>query len=361
MNYPWLIVNGTSYSLSDIRQGKFSESSNPIENSSLSFCKDWLNGKQEFLLSTSGSTGPPKVIAVTREKLKASAQLTASYLGLKKEFTALVCLDTRYIAGVMMLVRSMETGMKMYIVEPAANPFEKIPNTVTIDFVALVPYQLESILQSDQKDRFDSLQIALIGGAPLSAKTRNALYKYPCSFYATYGMTETLSHIALQKLNGIDAQNFFQVLPGVMVSKDDRGCLVIQAPHLSTAPMITNDLIELVEPDKFRWLGRIDSVINSGGIKVIPERIESIIEPIMTSLHLPNRFFVAGVSDPLLGEVVTLIVEGDLTSNQEQDLRLRLKDGLGRYEIPKTIRYATQFIQTDTGKIDKLKTLAVMQ
>lgn len=360
MNHPWLKVIGTSYSLSDIRQGNFSESSNPVENSPLNFCKDWLNGKQEFLLSTSGSTGSPKVISVTREKLKASAQLTTSYLGLKKEFTALVCLDTRYIAGIMMLVRSMEAGMNLYVVEPSANPFEKIPNTVLIDFVALVPYQLESILQSDQKDRLNSLQIALIGGAPLSAKTRNALYEYPCGFYATYGMTETLSHIALQKLNGIDAQNFFQVLPGVMVTTDDRGCLVIQAPHLSTAPIITNDLAELIEPDKFRWLGRIDSVINSGGIKVIPERIESIIEPIMASLHLPNRFFVAGVSDPLLGEVVTLIMEGDLTSNQEQNLRLRLKECLSRYEVPKTIRYATQFIQTDTGKINKLKTLAVL-
>jgi O-succinylbenzoic acid--CoA ligase len=360
MNYSWLIVNGTSYSLSDIRQGNFSESSNPVENSPLSFCKDWLNGKQEFLLSTSGSTGSPKVISVTREKLKASALLTTSYLGLKKEFTALVCLDTRYIAGVMMLVRSMETGMNMYVVEPSANPFEKIPNTVPIDFVALVPYQLESILQSDQKDRFNSLQIALIGGAPLSAKTRNALPEYPCNFYATYGMTETLSHIALQKLNGINAQNFFQVLPGIMVTTDDRGCLVIQAPHLSKAPLVTNDLVEQIESDKFRWLGRIDSVINSGGIKVIPERIETIIEPIMTSLHLPNRFFVAGVSDPLLGEVVTLIMEGDLTSNQEQDLRFRLKECLSRYEVPKTIRYASQFIQTDTGKINKLKTLALL-
>lgn len=355
-----LILNGISYSLADIKKGtlpKFKAS----EYAPIHFCKEWLNAKQEFVLSTSGSTGTPKKLSVTREQLKASAQLTASYLGLKKEFTALVCLDTRYIAGIMMLVRSLEVGMNMYVVEPTANPFEKIPNDVPIDFVALVPYQLESILKSNQKGRLNSLKIALIGGASLSEKIKNSLFEFNCSFYSTYGMTETLSHIALQKLNGVNAQTFFQVLPGITVSTDERGCLVIQAPYINPAPIITNDLVEMIGTDKFKWVGRVDNVINSGGIKIIPEKIESVIERIMSTLSLPNRFFITGLSDSTFGELVTLIVEGEtLLPNQEQDLQKQLAESLNRYEIPKSIRYISKFIHTDTGKINKSKTLEML-
>jgi o-succinylbenzoate---CoA ligase len=252
--------------------------------------------------------------------------------------------------------------MNMFVVEPTANPFVQIPNDATIDFVALVPYQVETILQSNQKNRLNSLKIALIGGATVSDKLRKSFNEFNGGFYSTYGMTETLSHIALQKLNGADAQKFFQVLPGISVHTDKRGCLVIQAPYVSAAPIITNDLIEMIGTDQFIWLGRTDNVINSGGIKVIPEKIESIIEPIMSALGLPNLFFITGLPDSALGETVTLIVEGEnLSPNLEQNLRERLLKTLSRYEIPKSIRYVAKFIQTDTGKINKPKTVELIR
>lgn len=361
MNSQWMILNGVSYSLSDIRHVNFIKA-DTFENSPLHFCRDWLNGKQEFVLNTSGSTGAPKKISVTREQLKASAQLTASYLNLKREYISLVCLDTRYIAGIMMLVRSLETGMNMYVVEPTANPFEKIPKDAVIDFVALVPYQLEAILQSEHKSRLNSLKLVIIGGAAVSDKLRKSLAEFDCSFYSTYGMTETLSHIALQKLNGADAENFFQVLPGISVRTDDRGCLIVQAPYINSDPIITNDLVEMLAADKFRWLGRVDNVINSGGVKVIPEKIESIIEPMMTALGLSNRFIIGGLPNAALGQTVALIVEGEkLSPGQEKNLRQRLKESLSRYEIPKSIHYVPEFIQTDTGKINKPKTLELIR
>lgn len=357
----WLTLNGIGYSLSDIKQGTPPNFITP-EYAPIHFCRDWLNGKQEFVLSTSGSTGTPKKISVTRAQLKASAQLTATYLNLNKEYTSLVCLDTRYIAGIMMLVRSMETGMNMYVVEPTANPFEKIPKDVSIDFVALVPYQLEAILQSEYKSRLNSIKIVIIGGAPVSDKLRKSLAEFDCSFYSTYGMTETLSHIALQKLNGADAQTFFQVLPGISVQTDDRGCLVIQAPHINPEPNTTNDLVEMLDVDKFKWLGRVDNVINSGGVKVIPEKIESIIESIMSTLGLSNRFFIGGLSDATLGQTVALVLEGEkLSLGHEENLWKRLKENLSRYEIPKSIHCVTKFIQTDTGKINKPKTLELIR
>ncbi|MBK7650993.1 MAG: AMP-binding protein [Flammeovirgaceae bacterium] len=150
-----------------------------------------------------------KKISVTRDQLKASAARSALYLGLKKEFTSLVCLDTQYIAGIMMLVRSLEVGMNLHVIEPSANPFDTLPEDVTIDFTALVPYQVQSLLTSKHKEKFSSTKVVLIGGAALSNSLRENLKSMHGSFYATYGMTETLSHIALQKLNGSDTQTTF--------------------------------------------------------------------------------------------------------------------------------------------------------
>ncbi len=358
MHLSWIILNGITYTLSEIQQGQFETNA---KNSALHFCHNWLNGENEFTLQTSGSTGKPKTIHVTRDQLKASAELTNSFLKLQRGYTSLICLDTRYIAGIMMLVRSMEAGMNMYIVEPTANPFEKIAPGITVDFMALVPYQLETILRSTNRSDLDKLKIALIGGAPLSNKIRDELKSFSCTFYATYGMTETLSHIALQKLNGENAQNFFQTLNDISIQVDQRGCLIINAPHLGPNSIITNDMVELISENQFRWLGRIDNVINSGGVKVIPEKIESVITPLMADLNLVNRFFIAGISDLTLGEAVTLFVEGEIPDkNLEQILLQRMKENLGKYEVPKSIRYAPKFIQTETGKINKLKTLELI-
>jgi len=355
----WIIHNGITYSLSDIQQGQFKSNA---ENSALRFCHNWLNGENEFTLQTSGSTGKPKSIHVTRNQLKASAELTNSFLQLQRDYTSLICLDTRYIAGIMMLVRSMEAGMNMYIVEPTANPLEKIPTHVPIDFMALVPYQLESILGSRHKCELDKIKIALIGGAPLSNEIREDLKSLTCTFYATYGMTETLSHIALQKLNGVNAQDFFQTLNNISIEVDKRGCLIINAPHLGSDSIVTNDLVELISENQFRWLGRFDNVINSGGVKVIPEKIESAITPLMTELNLENNFFISGIPDRILGEAVILIVEGEITNTSiEKILFQRMKETLGKYEAPKSIRYVSKFIQTDTGKVNKPKTLELIK
>jgi o-succinylbenzoate---CoA ligase len=354
-----LRVKEAFYQISDIQKGNFRDSHSPNENNALQFCSEWLNDRETFILQTSGSTGTPKKISVTRDQLKASAARSALYLGLKKEFTSLVCLDTQYIAGIMMLVRSLEVGMNLHVIEPSANPFDTLPEDVTIDFTALVPYQVQSLLTSKHKEKFSSTKVVLIGGAALSNSLRENLKSMHGSFYATYGMTETLSHIALQKLNGSDTTNYFHLLPGISIEQDNRGCLVIKAPHLNVEPIVTNDLVEIIDSNHFLILGRIDHVINSGGVKVFSEKVESIVEVIFSEFNLTNRFFIAGVPDLQLGEKVILCMEGNnLPGTMEEKLTQRLKDSLNRFEIPKEIRYIDNFIQTETGKINKPKTLA---
>jgi O-succinylbenzoic acid--CoA ligase len=164
-----------------------------------------------------------------------------------------------------------------------------------------------------------------------------------------------------KKLNGSNAQDHFEALHGIALSKDDRGCLVIHAPHISDKPIVTNDLVEFVTPSTFRWLGRADNIINTGGVKVIPEKIEASIELILDEFNISRRFFIAGLPDPMLGQSVTLIMEGDsLPVHIQEQLLKKMMELLDRYERPKSIHYVSKFNTTDTGKINKLKTLAML-
>lgn len=350
---PWLLENDRRYTFDEIKNGV-------AENSSaIRFCAQWLNGKAEFTLQTSGSTGTPKQIHATRNQLKTSARITAEYLNLKPEQTALVCLDVSFVAGLMMLVRALETGMNIIVIPPEANPLQTLNTNLQIDFAAFVPYQVESILKSPQHEKLNDIRNVIIGGAPLSEQTRTALQSFTNAMYATYGMTETLTHIALQKINS-SAENLFEVLPGFEINSDERGCLVIKAAHLGREPIITNDLVELVSTNQFRWLGRIDSVINSGGVKIIPEKIESGIAHIFENLKINNRFFIAGLPHPQFGESVVLIIEGMVSKEKIDSLRQELNQALSRYENPKSVYQVEQFVYTQSGKVNRSKTLTLL-
>lgn len=359
---PWIKFGRNQIRIDELLFKHSYQSRNDFEKSTLNFCKEWLTGQESFTLQTSGSTGLPKQITVTRDQLKASAKLTTKALGLVKNDTSLVCLDTRYIAGIMMIVRSLEVGMNMIIVEPTSNPLEKIEEGVSVDFTAFVPLQLETILRSADSKKLNQIKIALIGGAALHHKITKEIHALKCHFFATYGMTETLSHIALQKLNGKDAQDYFEVLPGITLNKDKRDCLIINVPHISNEPIITNDLVEFITSSRFRWLGRADNIINTGGVKVIPEKIESSISLIFEELNLSNRFFIAPLPDNLLGQSVNLFIEGNSFETQIEDsIQEKINRSLSRFERPKSIRYISPFINTETGKINKNKTVALMQ
>lgn len=359
---PWIKFERNQIRFDEILSESSYQPRNDFEKSTLKFCKEWLSGQGLFTLQTSGSTGIPKKITVTRDQLKASANLTATVLGFQKNDTSLVCLDTRYIAGIMMIVRSLEVGMNMIIVEPSSNPLEKIEEGTPIDFTAFVPLQLETILRSPDSNKLNQIKIALIGGAALNSKTVKKIQRLKCNFFATYGMTETLSHIALQKINGTNAQDYFEVLPGITLSKDQRDCLIIYAPHLSNEPIVTNDLVEFITSSQFRWLGRADNIINTGGVKVIPEKIEASISTLFEDLNIDNRFFVAALPDDFLGESVNLVVEGLPFKTEKEDMiREKINNSLKRFERPKSIHYVLHFINTDTAKVNKNKTITLIQ
>lgn len=335
------IVGGTAPANSDFEKHTFT------------FIQSWFAGQEEFLLHTSGSTGAPKPVRLMRSQLTASAELTRKALDLRPGDHALVCLDTRYIAGQMMLVRCFVTGMKIVAVEPQANPLSAVDKNSSIDFAAFVPYHVYHILASGDTYRMSSIRNVIIGGAPLSGDATGTLSGFPSHVYLTYGMTETISHMALQRLDNTN-DGVFKALPGISLSVDGRGCLVIEAPYLD-GKQITNDLVDLVGPESFRWLGRVDNVLNSGGVKISPEAIERVIESVFDRLNLHHRFVVSACSDAALGDKIVLVLESELVDEVlNETLFKQMESLLQAYSRPKKILVLPSFPETNTGKIDRL-------
>ena len=319
------------------------------------FIKLWLDDSvNEFLVQTSGSTGTPKLIKHSRAAMIASASATCDFFLLKNGDTALLALPTTHIGGKMIIVRSIIRGMKLICVEPKSNPLEHLDHDGEIDFAAFTPMQISVILDRNVvvtgRDIYlQKIKKIILGGGEVPFALKQKLQSISSSVYETYGMTETISHIALKKINGTDRSEYFTILDGVKISTDARGCLVIDAPHLSAETLVTNDLVSIISPNQFQWLGRYDNIINTGGIKVSAEHVERKLQP-----YINANFFVAGIADDVLGQKVTLVVEA---SDLENFGHLDYSDILGKYEDPKQVLAIRKFIYTENGKINKKETL----
>lgn len=316
----------------------------PFEKPIGDFLLDWISDRPVVEVTTSGSTGKPKTIVLKKEHMVNSALATGEYFGLKPEQKALLCLPCTGIAGKMMLVRAMVLGLQLDYAEPSSAPLNH--NVKIYDFVAMVPLQVQNSL-----GQINQVKQLIVGGAPVDSSLRNQLSALPVRAYETYGMTETITHIAVKRIDS-QSSNYFETLPNVAISKDARECLVIDAPKISDDKIITNDLVELINNNKFLWLGRYDSIINSGGIKLVPEKIEEKL-----STLIKPRFFVAGIPHETLGQQLVLVVEGNPIKEHEllQDIR-DLKE-VSRYEVPKNVFFVKTFTETSTQKVDRKKTL----
>jgi o-succinylbenzoate---CoA ligase len=346
-----IVLNGKELDLGDILSNNvFTQTE--FERNTVTFLREWLTGKEKFIVHTSGSTGEPKSIAITRGQMAGSALMTIEALRLKKNDTALLCLNTQFIAGKMMLVRALVGNMHIIATEPSSNPLEKIVRP--FDFIALVPLQVQKILSTENRKSIDYIKDIIIGGAAIDQTQLKIIKDIKSPVFATYGMTETISHIALQRLDKQSAEHYYKTLPGIKIDVDDRGCLVIHAPYL-TQEIKTNDLVKLHNHQAFSWLGRWDNVINTGGIKVSPEKVEREIQQIMETFNIQQNFIVSSTPDATLGEKVILITEGPPQEKWGKILTL-YKQSFSRYEVPKEIYTLHKFIYTKSEKIDRKAT-----
>lgn len=301
------------------------------------FLLDWFDSKDYIEMYTSGTTGAPKTILVSKQAMVYSALATGDFFDLKPGDRALQCLPVKYVAGKMMLVRAMILGLDLDFVAPSSHPL--LNNEAYYDFVAMVPLQAQNSL-----NELKNVKKLIVGGAAVNKTLEKQLLKLPTVVYETYGMTETITHIAARELG----EKAFTVLPDVTVSYDDRNCLVIHAPRISDEVITTNDIVELLDENSFVFLGRMDNVINSGGIKLIPEQIEHKL-----AHKIQERYFIASKTDAELGEKVVLVIEGE-----KYELEATLYEGLDKYEKPKEVIFIKSFKDTVTGKILRKESLA---
>ncbi|MBN3583241.1 AMP-binding protein [Algoriphagus aestuarii] len=325
----------------------------------ISFCKNWLSGQKIFEIQTSGSTGSPKIITINRDQMLASALATQRYFKVKSSTSMLLCMNPRFIAGKMMLVRAMVWDCPILWVEPSSNPFGSIPENFHPKFIAMVPLQVEETVKTHM-DQLKTVEYLLIGGASVSSHLKNTLVSNQIKAYQTYGMTETVSHIAIAPYEEGDL--VYESLPGVNLGQDSRDTLWVKSEMSGNHKIQTNDLVKFIEENRFYWLGRVDFVINSGGIKLHPELLETKIESIVKTYFPDSHFFLGGLPDERLGNKLILFIESDHNLIEKaKELHDQLQVNLGKYESPKEILLLPEFVKTDSGKVNRIKTIELSQ
>lgn len=306
------------------------------------FIDEWNNDDNFIKVTTSGSTGEPKLVELSKERIRASARSTGEFFGFIEGQSALLNLSPSYIAGKLMIVRAIEHGMILLVAPLGNNPLKgDFQNKV--DFAAFVPSQIAGILADPiSKRRLNGIKNIIIGGAPLHPNLENELTTMDPQIYASFGMTETITHFALRKIG----TPIYKCLQGFRISADDKSCLVIHPNEIVDEILFTNDVIDLIDEHTFKWSGRFDNVINSGGIKIYPEKAEKMI----AHLFPDNRFYISSKSDPEYGEVAVLVVEGEFDN---KDILTDARESLPKHHAPKALIVETSFEETPTQKVKR--------
>ncbi|MEQ6120682.1 AMP-binding protein [Reichenbachiella sp. MALMAid0571] len=333
----------------------------PFFSSGISFINQWVSLQSVFIFKSSGSTGIVKNIEVSRNQILESVKLTTNALKLKTSDRSLVCLAPEYVATKMMLARCLILDMDIILVDPSSNPLAGLDENEQIDFASFVPLQVQQIIDSDNSDKLNKIRNVLIGGAPVSDVLTEKLNSFQNNIYHTYGMTETVSHIAMKCLSKKRSSPYFKCLSGIQITSNNDDCLVIKGSVTNNKEVITKDLVEIKNGNEFIWLGRQDNLVNSGGVKIIPEQIESLLKPIFKEVQMPNEFFLGGIKDPVLGQKLILIVEGTLpTTGFETLIKTKIEEFFSKYHVPKQTICLDQFIRTSSGKVKRSETLKLI-
>lgn len=353
-----LFLNGQSYSFETIKQkgGMLLGEQDNIHQASFQLIQDWLNNKPSFSFTTSGSTGIPKPIELSRVQMEASAQGTIEALPLTQAEHFFVCMNTAFIGGAMLIVRALMLDATITLQEPTGNPLQLIPKEHPYTFASFAPLQLFPILKNEhnEQSKLNRFKNVLVGGGVIDSLLENKLVTLNVKVYHTYGMTETVSHIALKELG---RQESFTALPGVQLKTDDRDCLAIRCAATNNEWVQTNDVVDLVNGHSFNILGRADEVINSGGIKIWPAKVEQAIrDQLGTTI---TNLFVYGLPDAKLGQQLIAVIETDM-KNAITTLPVKLGAQLSKYEIPRQYFTLPAFCYTPTGKINKVETLKMI-
>jgi len=352
-----IIIADHQLTFEQIREGKWPFLSSYFEDA-LMFCREWLIGKENFDLQTSGSTGLPKTISIHRKQMEISANATRDFFNIPDEVDLLGCLNVQMIGGKMMLVRAMEWNSNIYLVEPSTDPLTHFGPDRIFHFAAMVPLQLSACIDKSLSDtKLLNIQNLIIGGAPMNSSLKDKAGKLPINVYQTFGMTETVSHVALAKIKSGE-ELIYQALPGVNFSVTEDERLIISAPMAKEKSLTTNDVVKLYPNNSFTWLGRADFTINSGGIKVQPEELENLIELHIHKRFPYSRFLIFGEKNENFGQIICLLVEQSATNDKQAEILLKdLTIQISKYLVPKKVYFLDSFEETSSGKLNRPATI----
>lgn len=318
-----------------------------LKNKVLAFIEEWNSTAETISVNTSGSTGTPKKTEILKSHMVISAKKTLNHFALKPGDTALLCLSPDTIAGKMMIVRSIVGNLNLVISDINSHPLKNCNHK--LDFVALVPLQVEELLKTDS-EKLKSIETILIGGGPIHASLSIKLREQNIQAFHSYGMTETISHVAIRKV-GLGETDTFEALNGIEFSQEN-GQLHVHYPEIGHSNLAIKDLVELIDNHHFKFKGRVDFIVNSGGVKINPETVEELL-----STYIETSFFVSGIPDEQLGQRLILLVEGTVA---QAPTLFELKSLLPKFHNPKDVYFLPKFIRTESGKINRLETLKLI-
>lgn len=349
--YQHITINGKTYTAEEALLLKDRFASEYGEDSFMTslggFLAEWYNESPLLKVHTSGSTGTPKELWVEKERMMNSARLTVSFLGLKAGNSALLCMPLPYIAGKMVVVRSIITGLNLMVVTPCGRPLQNI--TEIPYFAAMIPMQVFNSLQHpEDREKLMQIRHLIIGGGAIDKNMAEELKSFPNAVWSTYGMTETLSHIALRRLNGSDASEWYTPFDNVSLSLSDEGTLIISAPSVNPETLITNDIVEFNDKGQFRILGRKDNTINTGGVKVQIEQVEEKLSHYLSE----GSYMITSVPDAKFGEKIVMLISHEIDTDNAIN-------NLPPYWRPKNIIIIPELPLTGTGKPDRAKAKAI--
>lgn len=342
-----IIINGVNYNSSTLKQDTGVDDLLYTWQKDLhSFILHWFSQSDVITVKTSGSTGKPKSIMVSKLAMIESARRTIEFFGLKPGQSALLCLPVSYIAGKMMVVRAIVGHLNLISVAPSGFPLRDVKQMV--DFAAFTPMQMMNELTQKDNSKLQLLRNVIIGGGAVNKHLNRLLINQSFDAYETYGMTETLSHVALRQINGDNPQKNFHLLPGVEIATDKRGCLVLNSSGITTGAITTNDLVEIQADGSFCLTGRYDNIINSGGVKIQPEKIEAVI-----SSFYKDELYASCIPHYLLGEQLVIVVSKEVLKPEE--LFENIEEAFSHIEQPASLFLVDEFPKTLTGKINRKK------
>ena len=297
-----------------------------------------------LVIGTSGSSGVIKEVAFTPQSLLVSAKAANTFLEAANGSQWSLLLPTTHIAGINVIIRSMEVGTLPIDLRNFDGEFP------TVDFTSVVPTQLFRALNSDERllRHLQSARAVLVGGAALTSALREEAISAGIHIIETYGMTETCGGCIYDgsALNGVE----FRINENGVI--EIRGSLLANSylnfPELFKLHdgwFTTNDLGEVID-GKLKVKGRADDVIISGG-----ENLSLIAVEATLSVRFPDIEFAAfAVNDAQWGQALHIGVVGDIS---ETDISHYLEAALGGIAKPKGIHFLDSLPLLGIGKTDR--------